>query len=161
MVERQSGEAKSPFDGVLPHYEIGEKLGILDLEAGRNVSGRGFIVLRGDGALLNRALINLMIDLHVDQGYEELVVPYLVHTDSMTGTGQLPKMVDDMYRATDDMWLIPTAEVPITNVHRGPAGEPRKSAPQIHCVQPLLPPRGRRTRGRHARGCCACTSSTR
>jgi len=119
VVEREWGTSKSPFEGVFPHYEIGEKLGILDLEAGRNVSGRGFIVFRGDGALLNRALINMMIDIHLDQGYEELVVPFLVHTDSMTGTGQLPKMIDDMYRATDDMWLIPTAEVPITNVHRG------------------------------------------
>ena len=119
VVEREWGNAVSPFEGVLPHYEIGEKLGLIDLDAGRNVSGRGFIVLRGDGARFNRALINMMIDIHLEQGYEELVVPYLVHTDSMTGTGQLPKMIDDMYRATDDMWLIPTAEVPITNIHRG------------------------------------------
>ena len=119
VLVRQSGEESKPFEDVMPHWDIGEKLGVLDLDAGRNVSGRGFIVFRGEGALLCRALINLMLDMHVDQGYEELVVPFLVHTDSMTGTGQLPKMEDDMYRATDDMWLIPTAEVPVTNVLRG------------------------------------------
>jgi seryl-tRNA synthetase len=117
-VVREHGKAEAAFDGVQPHWDMGEKLGVLDLDAGRRVSGRGFIVLRGDGARLNRALINLMLDIHQEQGYEELVVPYLVHTDSMTGTGQLPKMEVDMYRATDDMWLIPTAEVPVTNVHR-------------------------------------------
>jgi seryl-tRNA synthetase len=111
--------AEKPFDDVKPHWDIGEDLGILDLEAGRNVSGRGFIVFRGDGALLCRALINMMIDIHIDQGYEEVVVPYLVHRDSMTGTGQLPKMAEDMYHCEiDDMYLIPTAEVSVTNLHR-------------------------------------------
>jgi seryl-tRNA synthetase len=151
VVVRESGEASSPFEGVLPHYEIGEKLGILDLDAGRNVSGRGFIVLRGEGALLNRALINLMIDIHLEQGYEELVVPYLVHTDSMTGTGQLPKMIDDMYRATDDMWLIPTAEVPITNIHRGQQlsldGLPLKYTAYSPCFRREAGAHGADTRG--------------
>jgi len=119
VVVRTVGEAVKPYDDVKPHWEIGEELGVLDLEAGRNVSGRGFIVFRGDGALLCRALINMMIDIHLEQGYEELVVPYLVHRDSMTGTGQLPKMAEDMYHCeVDDMYLIPTAEVPVTNVHR-------------------------------------------
>jgi seryl-tRNA synthetase len=119
VVVRHHGEAKKPFDEVKPHWEIGEALGVLDLEAGRNVSGRGFIVFRGDGALLCRALINLMLDMHVEQGYQEVLVPYLVHRDSMTGTGQLPKMAEDMYHCeVDDMFLIPTAEVPVTNIHR-------------------------------------------
>ena len=119
VVVRTVGEAKKPFDDVLPHWEIGERLGILDLEAGRLVSGRGFVVFRRDGALLCRALINLMLDLHVDQGYEEVLVPYLVHRASMTGTGQLPKMEEDMYRCDpDDLFLIPTAEVPVTNLLR-------------------------------------------
>jgi seryl-tRNA synthetase len=119
VVVRTVGEAKKPFDDVLPHWEIGEKLGILDLEAGRLVSGRGFIVFRGDGARLCRALINLMLDIHAEQGYEEVLVPYLVHRASMTGTGQLPKMEEDMYRCdADDLFLIPTAEVPVTNLLR-------------------------------------------
>jgi seryl-tRNA synthetase len=119
VVVRAVGSAKKPFDDVLPHWEIGEKLGLLDLEAGRLVSGRGFIVFRGDGALLCRALINLMLDLHVEQGYEEVLVPYLVHRASMTGTGQLPKMEEDMYRTDpDDLFLVPTAEVPVTNLLR-------------------------------------------
>jgi seryl-tRNA synthetase len=119
VVVRTVGSAAKPFDDVLPHWEIGEKLGLLDLEAGRLVSGRGFIVFRGDGALLCRALVNLMLDLHVEQGYEEVLVPYLVHRASMTGTGQLPKMEVDMYRCdADDLFLIPTAEVPVTNLLR-------------------------------------------
>ncbi len=113
------GDAAKPFDDVLPHWEIGEKLGILDLEAGRVVSGRGFVVFRGDGALLCRALINMMLDIHDAQGYQEVLVPYLVHRDSMTGTGQLPKYEEDMYRCDpDDLFLVPTAEVPVTNLHR-------------------------------------------
>jgi len=119
VVVREVGEPAKPFDGVKPHWEIGEDIGVLDLEAGRRVSGRGFIVLKGDGAQLSRALINFMIDLHADQGYQEVVVPFLVHTDSMIGTGQLPKMAEDMYHCdNDDLWLIPTAEVPVTNLHR-------------------------------------------
>ncbi len=118
-VVRSVGSAKKPFDDVLPHWEIGEKLGILDLEAGRMVSGRGFIVFRGDGAHLCRALVNMMLDIHIEQGYGEVLVPFLVHRASMTGTGQLPKFEIDMYRCTDDdLFLIPTAEVPVTNLHR-------------------------------------------
>ncbi len=119
VVVRTVGVEKKPFDDVLPHWEIGEKLGILDLEAGRMVSGRGFIVFRGDGALLCRALINLMLDMHAEQGYDEVRVPYLVTRASMTGTGQLPKFEEDMYHCTaDDLFLIPTSEVPVTNIHR-------------------------------------------
>ncbi|HEU4365407.1 MAG TPA: serine--tRNA ligase [Candidatus Krumholzibacteria bacterium] len=119
VVVRAVGKAERPFDDVLPHWEIGEKLGILDLEGGRLISGRGFIVFRGDGALLCRALVNLMLDIHAEQGYQELLVPYLVHRGSMTGTGQLPKYEEDMYHCgTDDLFLVPTAEVPVTNLHR-------------------------------------------
>jgi seryl-tRNA synthetase len=119
VVRRTWGEVEESYFEVKPHWEIGEELGILDLEMGRNVSGRGFIVFKGDGALLCRALINMMIDMHIDQGYKEVSVPFLVHRDSMTGTGQLPKMEEDMYRTVpDDMFLIPTAEVPVTNLLR-------------------------------------------
>jgi seryl-tRNA synthetase len=119
VVRRSWGEVRKPFPGIVPHWEIGEKLGVLDLEAGRRVTGRGFTVFRGDGALLCRALINMMLDTHVGQGYEEVSVPYVVSRDSMTGTGQLPKMQDDMYHCElDDLFLIPTAEVPVTNLER-------------------------------------------
>jgi seryl-tRNA synthetase len=119
VVRRAWGEVEESYFEVKPHWQIGEQLGILDLEMGRNVSGRGFIVFKGAGALLCRALINLMIDMHIDQGYEEVSVPFLVNRDSMTGTGQLPKMEEDMYRTVpDDMFLVPTAEVPVTNLLR-------------------------------------------
>jgi len=119
VVVRSVGEARAPFDGVLPHWEIGEKLGILDLEAGARVSGRGFVVFRGDGARLCRALINMMLEIHGEQGYEEVLVPYLVSRASMTGTGQLPKFEEDMYHCMpDDLFLIPTSEVPVTNLER-------------------------------------------
>jgi len=103
-----------------PHWELGEELGILDLPAGSRVSGSGFPVLRGEGARLQRTLIDWMLDIHTrEHGYEELRVPYLVTRESMTGTGQLPKFAEDSYLTErDDLWLIPTAEVPVTNLHR-------------------------------------------
>jgi seryl-tRNA synthetase len=104
-----------------PHWEIGERLGILDLPRGSLVSGSGFPVLRGVGARLQRGLINYFLDVHVtEHGYEELRVPYLVNRDSMVGTGQLPKFSEESYYSErDDLWLIPTAEVPVTNLYRG------------------------------------------
>jgi len=104
----------------LPHWEIGERLGILDLAAGARISGSGFPVLRGAGARLQRGLINYFLDVHTgEHGYTELRVPYLVTRETMTGTGQLPKFADDAYQTErDDLWLIPTAEVPVTNLHR-------------------------------------------
>ena len=104
-----------------PHWEIGESLGILDLARGSRVSGSGFPVLRGAGARLQRGLINFFLDVHVDEhGYEEVRVPYLVNRESMIGTGQLPKFAEESYQTErDDLWLIPTAEVPVTNLYRG------------------------------------------
>ncbi|MCE5270914.1 serine--tRNA ligase [bacterium] len=104
----------------LAHWELGERLGILDLPRGAKLSGSGFIVFCGAGAALQRALIAFMIDLHVERhGYREILPPFVVSRDCMTGTGQLPKMEEDMYRLeADDMFLIPTAEVPVTNLHR-------------------------------------------
>jgi seryl-tRNA synthetase len=116
---RRWGEIPEQPGKVLVHEEIGEKLGILDMSAGALISGRGFVVLRGDGARLSRALVSLMLDIHREQGYEEFAVPYLVNRDSMTGTGQLPKMAEDMYHCEkDDLFLVPTAEVPLTNIYR-------------------------------------------
>ncbi len=104
----------------LPHWELGESLGILDLPAGARISGSGFPVLRGAGARLQRNLIDFMLDLHTaEHGYEEVRVPYLVNREALTGTGQLPKFEDDLYMLDrDELGLIPTAEVPVTNLHR-------------------------------------------
>lgn len=109
-----------PSDGVRPHWEVGEALGILDLQRGAKISGSGFIVFRGLGARLTRSLMNLFIDTHVaENGYEEVWVPVVVNRASMTGTTQLPKFEEDMYALKDeDMFLVPTAEVPVTNLYR-------------------------------------------
>jgi len=105
--------------GVLPHWDIGAQLGILDLPRGAKITGSGFVVMRGLGARLVRALMSYMLDLHTrEHGYEEVWVPFLVNRQSMTATGQLPKFEEDAYVATDDLFLIPTAEVPITNLYR-------------------------------------------
>ena len=105
---------------VVPHWDIGEALGIFDPEAAVRMSGSGFTVLKGDGARLERALINWFLDVHRDQGYTEVNIPYLVGRQAMTGTGQLPKLEEDMYLCqVDDLFLIPTAEVPVTNLHMG------------------------------------------
>ena len=104
----------------LPHWELGESLDILDLARGSKISGSGFPVLKGLGARLQRGLINYFLDVHTgEHGYTEVRVPYLVTRQTMIGTGQLPKFEEESYvTARDDLWLIPTAEVPITNLHR-------------------------------------------
>jgi seryl-tRNA synthetase len=103
-----------------PHWELGAALGILDLPAGALVTGSGFPVFRGAGAKLVRALSSFMLDLHTGRhGYTEVAVPYVVNRASMQGTGQLPKFADELYTITeDDLFLVPTAEVPVTNLHR-------------------------------------------
>ncbi len=102
-----------------PHWELGETLGILDFEGARRISGARFVVYRGAGARLERALAALMLDLHTrEHGYEEVFTPFLVTRDCMVGTGQLPKFEEEAYAATDGFFLIPTAEVPVTNLHR-------------------------------------------
>jgi seryl-tRNA synthetase len=118
-VVRSWGEPR-PAAGVVPHWEIGEKLGIIDLVAGAKIAGSGFIVLRGAGAKLVRALMSFMLDLHTrEHGYTETWVPFVVNRRTMTGTGQLPKFEEDLYRLSeDDLFLIPTAEVPVTNLAR-------------------------------------------
>jgi seryl-tRNA synthetase len=104
-----------------PHWELGEALGILDLPAGARLTGSGFPLFRGQGARLVRALANFMLDLHVrEHGYVEIAPPYLVNYESVYGTGQMPKFAEELYRTQDDdLYLIPTAEVPVTNIHRG------------------------------------------
>ena len=104
-----------------PHWDLGKTLDILDLERAAKLSGSGFYVLKGRGATLQRALINFMTDMHVEKhGYTEIRPPYIVTRETMTGTGQLPKFETELYRIQgEDMYLIPTAEVPITNLHAG------------------------------------------
>ena len=105
-----------------PHWELGEQLGILDLERGAKLSGARFAVYWDMGAKLERALANFMLDLHTrEHGYTEILPPYLVNSESMYGTGQLPKFAADSFRVPHgekDLWLIPTAEVPVTNLYR-------------------------------------------
>jgi seryl-tRNA synthetase len=99
------------------HIEIGEDLDIIDFTRGTKITGSGFYVLKGDGARLERALINFMLDIHRDQGYTEIFPPVIVNKNSVIGTGQYPKMKEDMYWIErDDLWLNPTAEVPVTNL---------------------------------------------
>jgi seryl-tRNA synthetase len=107
-------------DKVVPHWEIGARLGLIDFERGAKISGSGFIVFRREGARLVRALMNLMLDTHTrEHGYEETWVPVVVNRASMTGTAQLPKFEEDMYALIEDEgFLIPTAEVPLTNLYR-------------------------------------------
>ncbi|MFN8139806.1 MAG: serine--tRNA ligase [Fimbriimonadales bacterium] len=102
-----------------PHWDIATNLDIVDFAAGAKISGSGFIVYKGMGARLQRALINFMLEFHVDKhAYIEIYPPYLVNRATMTGTGQLPKFEEDLYRIeSDDLFLIPTAEVPVTNIH--------------------------------------------
>jgi len=103
-----------------PHWDLGDDLGILDFERAAKVTGSNFALYKGAGARLVRALLNFMLDLHTDEhGYTEVFPPFLVNREAMVGTGQLPKLEEDMYHLdTDDYFLIPTAEVPVTNLYR-------------------------------------------
>ena len=150
-VVRSWGEPRAP-DGVRPHWEFGEQLGILDLAAGAKLAGSGFVVLKGDGARLVRALMGCMLDVHTrEHGYQETTVPYLVTRETMTGTGQLPKFEDDAYRTDDDLFLIPTAEVPLTNLLRGEIVEastlPRALTAYSPCFRREAGAAGKDTRG--------------
>ena len=120
VVVRKVGEWKDPDFKILDHMTVGEKLGIFDFPRGVKLTGTGFPIILGQGAKLQRALIQYMLDLHCQkQGYTEMLPPFVVNSDSMTGTGQLPKFAEDLYHCEiDDFWLIPTAEVPVTNYYR-------------------------------------------
>ncbi|MBU0580324.1 MAG: serine--tRNA ligase [Candidatus Margulisbacteria bacterium] len=117
--ERNWGEKPSFDFKPKPHWEIAEQLGILNFEQAGKISGSRFVVYHGAGAALERALINFMLDLHTDNGYQEVFPPALVNKETMTGTGQLPKFEEDLFVCRDNaLYLIPTAEVPVTNLHR-------------------------------------------
>ncbi|MDR0787988.1 MAG: serine--tRNA ligase [Gemmatimonadota bacterium] len=121
-VVRSWGEPRQPDFEVRPHWEVGPELGLIDLPMGAKVAGSGFVAFRGPGARLRRALIDWMIDLHVEEhGYTEVSPPFMVNQDAMFGTGQYPKFVEDgdAYELSrDGLFMVPTAEVPVTNFHR-------------------------------------------
>lgn len=141
-----------PSDGRRPHWEIGEALGLIDFERGAKVSGSRFYILRGDAARLQRALITWMLDLHREQGYDEVYVPFVVKEEMLVGTGQLPKFADTMYHdAEDDVWLVPTAEVPVTNMYRDEI-VPATALPIRHVAYTPCFRRERMSAGRDVRG---------
>jgi len=133
-IVRTWGEPATPDFSVEPHWDIATRLDIFDQDAAVAMSGSGFTVLKGDGARLERALINWFLDVHRAQGYTEVNIPYLVNRTAMTGTGQLPKLEEDMYLCQiDDLFLIPTAEVSVTNLHMGRTLD-TESLPRKYCA---------------------------
>ena len=133
------------------HWDLGPELGILDMERGVKLAKSRFYVLGGAGARLERALISFMIDQHVSRGYKEWWVPAIANADTLTGTGQLPKFEEDLFKTTGGLYLIPTAEVQLTNLHRGETldGEslPRKYCAFTPCFREEAGSAGRDTRG--------------
>jgi seryl-tRNA synthetase len=150
---RQWGEKPSFSFTPKPHWELGEALGILDFERAAKLSGARFSLLKGLASKLERALINFMLDLHTERhGYTEVLPPFMVNTPSMTATGQLPKFADDLFKIEGwDLYLIPTAEVPVTNIHRdetlAEAELPVKYTAYTPCFRSEAGSHGRDTRG--------------
>ncbi len=136
----------------LPHWEIGERLGILDFERAHKITGSRFSVLKSSGAKLSRALTNFMLDHAGSRGYEEVLPPSLANRDSLIGTGQFPKFEEDVFRVEPhELFLIPTAEVPLTNLHRqeilDEAQLPKKYVAATSCFRSEAGAAGRDTRG--------------
>jgi seryl-tRNA synthetase len=152
-VLRTWGEIRTFDFQPLPHWDLATRLGILDLEAGALLAGARFFVLKGAGAMLQRALINLMLDLHVhEQGYTEMHTPYVVREQIMYGSGQLPKFYDTLFRdAEDDLWMIPTSEVPLVNLYYDqiipPGALPLKLTASSPCFRKERAAAGRDVRG--------------
>jgi seryl-tRNA synthetase len=151
---RQWGEAPRFDFEPQDHVDIGTRLGILDLERAAKIASARFAILRGAGARLERSLINFMLDVHTrEHGYEETLPPFIVNRDSLFGTGQLPKFESDLFRLTDErgLYLIPTAEVPVTNIHRDEildaAQLPMKFVAYTPCFRSEAGSYGRDTRG--------------
>jgi seryl-tRNA synthetase len=151
VVLRYAGPEAVPDPSARPHWEVAGDLGIFDAERAAKLSGSGFSLLRGDGARLLRALVAFGLDLNRGT-YEELVVPHLVRRTTMVGTGHLPKFADDAYSTTlDDLWLVPTGEVPITGLHRDeildPEDLPRRYMTYTACFRREAGSAGKDTRG--------------
>jgi len=153
IVVRQEGELRSFDFEPLPHWDLGETLDIIDFERGVKLSGTRFYILKGQGARLQRALITWMLDLHVEQhGYTEVYPPAVVKEHCLWGTGQLPKFGENLYRdIEDDLWLIPTAEVPVTNLYRDEILPPG-SLPIYHVAYSPCFRREKMAAGRDTRG---------
>ena len=133
-IKRWGDEYISKNKDILPHWEIGEKLGILDFKRAVKVATSRFVNLVGAGAALERALISFMLDTQIEAGYTEVMPPVLVNSDSLRGTGQLPKFAEDSFKCSnDDLWLTPTAEVPVTNLYRDEIIEDTE-LPIYHCA---------------------------
>jgi seryl-tRNA synthetase len=153
VLVRTVGEPRRFDFEALPHWDLGPTLGIIDFERGVKISGTRFYVLKGLGARLQRALITWMLDVHIQgHGYEEVYPPYLVHSECLVGTGNLPKFADNLYRyEPDDLWMIPTAEVPVTNLHREeilpPGSLPIRYVAYTACFRREQMSAGRDTRG--------------
>ena len=153
VVKYIKGEAPHFDFEPLPHWELGENLGIIDFQRGAKIAGSRFFVLKGKGARLQRALIDWMLDTHTrEHGYEELYLPNIATTESATANSNLPKFADTMYRDDeDDLWLLPTAEMAITNMHRDeilqPDTLPLKYVAHTPCFRREKAAAGRDTRG--------------
>lgn len=153
VLVRTWGEPRSFDFQPRPHWELAERLGIIDFEGGVKLAGSRFYVLLGAGARLQRGMINWMLDVHTrEYGYTEMHTPYVVKGEVMTGSGQLPKFFDNLYRdAEEDLWLIPTAEVPLVNYHRDdvlePGQLPRYYTAYSECFRREKAAAGRETRG--------------
>ena len=153
VVVRMWGEIPEFDFEIKDHLTLGKKLGIIDFERGAKLTGSGFPLYIGKGATLERALINFMLDLHIQKhGYTEVFPPFLVNEASMRGTGQIPKLKDDMYYCPeDDLYLIPTAEVPVTNIHRDEILDiselPKKYVAYSACFRREAGSWGRETKG--------------
>ena|SRR3989339_392024 len=151
-VVRQFGEQKKFSFKPRPHWEIGENTGIIDFEAASKISGSRFALLKGQGCALERALISFMLETHLSRGYTEVFTPFLVNRESMRGTGQLPKFEEELFKCKDDeLYLIPTAEVPVTNIHRGDMLEekdlPKKYVSYSACFRREAGSYGKDTKG--------------
>ena len=153
VVVRSCGEPVELDFEAEPHWDSGPRLGVIDLEAGARLAGARWYVLRGKGAQLHRALASWMLDVHVrDHGYLEIAPPLMVRRDTMTGSGNLPKFADNLYHdEEDDLWMIPTAEVPLSGLHSGeiipPGSLPFKYVAHTACFRREKAAAGRDTRG--------------
>lgn len=151
-VRRWGDEYLPQNDNILPHWEIGEKLGLLNFERAVKVAQSRFVTLMGAGAALERALINFMLDQQIAAGYVEVMPPILINSQSLTATGQLPKFAEESFKCdTDDLWLAPTAEVPLTNLYRDEVLE-ASQLPIYHCAYTPCFRREAGSYGRDTRG---------
>ncbi|MCD6520029.1 MAG: serine--tRNA ligase [Anaerolineae bacterium] len=153
VVVRQEGELPSFDFEPLPHWELGETLDIIDFDRGVKISGSRFYILKGLGAKLQRAVINWMLDVHIQfHGYTEVYPPFLVRRECLYGTAQLPKFADNLYfDSEDDLWLVPTAEVPVTNMYREEI-IPEEKLPIYHTAYTACFRREKMSAGKDTRG---------